>query len=183
MNPSFEYAGLRLRLTAFAWDYIIILGYILVTAVIGIIVWMTTGPFVPPPLLLMDLIAFVTVTLPVALYFVLQECSPRQATWGKRREGLRVVMADGRPLSLWRSVVRSAVKFLPWQIAHIVVYRMFLIDSPSPWTTVALVLLWTLVGVNLVSLLVTKTHRTPYDWLAGSSVIVDRREIYENSSV
>ncbi len=179
----FEYAGLRLRLVAFAFDLIIIAGYILVTLVIGIVIAITMGPFPQPPSLLLDLIAFLTAVLPVALYLVLQECSPRPATWGKRRKGLRVVMADGRPLSLGRSLVRSTIKFLPWQIAHVAVYRLLWVDNPPAWVTLALVLLWTLVGVYLVSLLVTRTHRAPYDWLAGSFVIVGRRDDYANSSV
>lgn len=170
---SFEYAGLRLRLAAFAWDYLVILVYVLVTAVIGITMWTTMGPFPQTPLWLLDIIAFATMVLPVGLYFVLQECSPRQATWGKRRMGLQVMLVDGRPLSLWRAVVRTAVKFLPWQIAHIVIYRLVGLDEPPAWTTYGLILLWILVGAYLLSIAATRNHQAPYDWLAGSVVIIE----------
>jgi hypothetical protein len=33
-----------------------------------------------------------------------------------------------------------------------------------------------LVGANLASLLLTKTHRTLYDWLAGAFVVVVAQE-------
>ena len=43
-----------------------------------------------------DLMAFITLVLPVILYFTLQESSPKQSTW-KRKAGIRVVtgMAEG----------------------------------------------------------------------------------------
>ena len=172
MKPNVEYAGLSLRITAFAWDYLIIVGYVLVTAVVGFTVWTTVGPFPQTPFWFLDLLSFATMVLPVGLYFILQECSPRQATWGKRKKGLRVTLIDGRPLPFWRSVVRTAVKLLPWQIAHVVVYRLILSDNPPVWVTVGLAFLWTLVGVYLLSILATRTHRAPYDWLAGSIVVV-----------
>ena len=40
-----------------------------------------------------DVIAFFTLVLPTILYFTLQESSARQATWGKRKIGIRVVNA------------------------------------------------------------------------------------------
>ena len=42
----------------------------------------------------MDGIAFLTLIFPVILYFTLQESSPRQATWGKRKVGIKVVNVD-----------------------------------------------------------------------------------------
>ena len=44
----------------------------------------------------MDAIAFLTLILPVILYFTLQESSPRQATWGKRKAGIRVASLQGK---------------------------------------------------------------------------------------
>jgi len=180
-----KYAGLRLRMAAFALDYLIIVGYIVVLTVIAFGVVMISGPRQPAAApfanpLFSDLITFVTLVLPVILYFTLQEGSPRQATWGKRKVGLRVVTAAGEPLSKGQAFVRSLVKFLPWQLAHTSIYHIpgwpLAMTQPTPWVTAGLVLVWVLVGANLASLLLTKTHRTLYDWVAGAFVVVVAHE-------
>ena len=180
-----KYAGLRLRMAAFALDYLIIVGYIVVLTVIAFGVVMISGPRQPAAApfanpLFSDLITFVTLVLPVILYFTLQEGSPRQATWGKRKMGLRVVTATGASLSRGQAFVRSLVKFLPWQLAHTSIYHIpgwpSAMAQPTPWVTAGLVLVWVLVGANLAALLLTKTHRTLYDWLAGAFVVVVAHE-------
>ena len=105
-----EYAGLRLRVAAFAFDYLIVLGYIVVLTAIAVCAVMISGPQSPADTLFAnpvfsDLITFVTLVLPVILYFTLQEGSPRQATWGKRKMGLRVVTATGASLKIGRAHV------------------------------------------------------------------------------
>jgi uncharacterized RDD family membrane protein YckC len=169
---NFEYAGFRLRLAAFIFDYIIIAGYVLVTAAVGLALLITMGPFTQMNPLLIDIIPFVVMVLPVSLYTAWQESSPYQATWGKRKKGLRVVTAAGARLSLSKALARSLVKFLPWQLAHISIPRLLWVENPPMWVTVNLVVVWLLVAVYLAFLWLTKTHRTPYDWLAGSMVIV-----------
>src|SRR5574337_866688 len=99
-----KYAGLRLRAAAFAFDYLVIAGYIVVLTVIAVGVVMVSGLRSPGAALFAnpvfsDLLTFITLVLPVILYFALQEGSPRQATWGKRKMGLRVVTAAGASLS------------------------------------------------------------------------------------
>jgi len=34
------------------------------------------------------------------------------------------------------------------------------------------VLVWVLVGIYAISVLVSKKHRTPYDWAGGAYVVV-----------
>jgi len=43
--------------------------------------------------------------------------------------------------------------------------------DPSPMVMAGLVLVYVLVGVYIASALISKKHRTPYDWAAGSFVI------------
>src|SRR3990172_7054747 len=89
-----KYVGLGKRLKAFLFDYLVIFFYILVWVGIGVSVTVTAGPldqisplFASPVVL--DAMAFLVLILPVSLYFTLQEGSPRQATWGKRKAGIR----------------------------------------------------------------------------------------------
>ena len=86
------YAGFIKRLKAFGFDYLLIVGYIILLAAGTMAVIKISGFFGlslrwPENPLLADLMAFVTLVLPVILYFTLQESSPKQATWGKTQSG------------------------------------------------------------------------------------------------
>lgn len=128
----------------------------------------------------MDLLAFVTAVLPVILYFTLQESSVGGATWGKRRMGLRVVHMSGERLSRVRALVRSIVKFLPWQIAHTCLFHIpgwpMEPQEPPVWVIAGLTLVWVAIGLYIVTQAVGPTRRTPYDWISGSRVLRSRLE-------
>ncbi|MDX2066905.1 MAG: RDD family protein, partial [Haliscomenobacter sp.] len=65
-----------------------------------------------------QLIAFSTLTLPVFLYFFLQEKSARKGTIGKRALRLQVVMIQDSANHTRGILIRTVLKFLPWEIAH-----------------------------------------------------------------
>ena len=116
---------------------------------------------------------FLLVTAPVLLYFALQEASSRQATWGKWRLGLTVTDEEGRRLTMARSLARSALKFVPWELAHACIWQFAFTDDPSsPSYALGFTLVWLAVGANVVALLVGPTRRTLYDRLAGTAVRV-----------
>ncbi len=92
---------MRPRLLAFALDYLVIAAYALGLAAVTLLAanplrGLLTALLATPAS--RDAVAFVTVVLPVSLYFALQEGSARQGTWGKRKLGLRVTGLDGGPL-------------------------------------------------------------------------------------
>ena len=123
----------------------------------------------------MDGMAFLVLVLPVILYFALQESSPWQATLGKRRVGIRVVSAVGERLSRKQAFVRSVLKLLPWQIAHTSIFHIeglpFAPAEPPPLVMAGFVLVYLLIGIYVLSALISKAYRTPYDWAAGSIVV------------
>src|SRR5688500_16624652 len=113
-TANVRYAGFPKRLAAFALDYLVILGYLVSLTLISVglayvvelpqpIVTVLTTPLVA------DGLTFLIVVLPVILYFTLQESSLAQATWGKRKLGLRVINVNGERLSRTRAFVRSLV--------------------------------------------------------------------------
>lgn len=171
-------AGFPQRLGAFALDMILILAYIIIVLVVfaGIAIGILHLPLIQGmnPVF-SDLVAFVTVVLPVILYHAIQESSSRQATWGKRRLGLRVISKDGDKLSFTRSFARSVVKFLPWQIAHTCLFHIpgwpYATQVFPTWTLVGFGIVYTLLIINLITLTFTPSHRTLHDWVAGSSVV------------
>ncbi len=171
-----QYARFRRRLVAFALDYVPILGYILVLLAIGIGITLSAGPLERlGSTLVMNLIAFGLLVGPVILYFTMQESSSKRGTWGKRKLGLQVVDLRGRTLSKKRALVRSAVKFLPWQIAHTSILGIkglpFAAEEPSTLVLAGLISVYMLAAVYVIWALVLKTHRTPYDILSGSCVV------------
>lgn len=169
------YAGLWARVLAFAWDYLLIAAYLVVLTAGGLAVnlmWpaLTQGLFANS--LIAHLVSFLLITLPVSLYFALGEASRGQATWGKRKIGLRVVRTDGTPLNLARSFGRTALKFIPWELAHTLIWQVrFGAAAQEALINAGFLLVWALVAANLVSLVLSKTHQTLYDWLAGTCII------------
>jgi len=173
-------AGAAARLRAFAWDYLVILGYLLLLLVFGL--FTTLGPrsvewgeFMSDPIRA-DAAAFAMAVLPVALFFTVSEASGAGATWGKRRVGLVVVaLGTAGGLGLGRALIRNGIKFLPWQLAHSAMFHIPGFptephDAPA-WTTLGLVGAWSLVALYLLGLTRLGGRRTLYDRLAGTVVV------------
>jgi uncharacterized RDD family membrane protein YckC len=164
-STEFQYAGFAIRLKAFALDYLIILVYIVVLFGVNFGIILAGGGLEEVSLLFAslitkDAIAFLTLILPVILYFSLQESSDHQGTWGKRKVGLRMVTTEGETLTRWRAFVRSLIKFLPWQIAHTSLYHWegwpFAPVDPPPMVIVGFGLTYILVGIYIAAALISK---------------------------
>jgi uncharacterized RDD family membrane protein YckC len=170
-----RYAGLWVRVAAFAFDYIPIAGYLVLVVALGSAL-NAHLPDVADQVFSNPIAGqgagFLLVTLPVSVYFVLLESSRWQATWGKRRMQLRVVGVDGTRLSRARSVSRTALKFMPWELAHTCIWQISVApQEPSPLITAGFAAVWLLVGANALSLMVRRTRQTLYDHIAGTLVV------------
>jgi uncharacterized RDD family membrane protein YckC len=174
-NTTQSYAGLWVRVLAFAFDYLAIALYLVVITILSLTV---TSAFPNLPRVLFgnpgsgQITGFFAITLPVTLYFALLESSAWQATWGKRRQRLKVIRTNGERLSRTRAVGRTVLKFIPWELAHTCIWQVsFAPQGPSPLITAGFALVWILVGANAISLLISKSHQTLYDQLAGTYVV------------
>jgi hypothetical protein len=169
-----NYAGLDRRLRAFVWDYLLILGFIMLLGMLSRLAPPVQALFQRP--VQRQVAAFVVLVLPVVLYFSLAEGSVSGTTWGKHKERLQVVCKNGCRLGMVRSFVRSMLKFLPWQIAHIAIYQSL---PGRSWPATVIWLLYGLAyGLALLYLLMIwrrADHRAPYDRLAGAAVIETKR--------
>ena len=120
-----------------------------------------------------QLYTLATISLPTWLYFSLLDCSSRQATLGKRLMSLHVVNAttDSR-IGLVRSLLRSLMKLLPWELAHIGN------NLPTPlWYTetpqfrLAFAISGLLLTCYLVSMQTNSLRRCIHDMVAGTVVV------------
>jgi uncharacterized RDD family membrane protein YckC len=167
-------AAVHRRAAAFAFDYLWIVGWLAIVVVGGIGVrqlapGLAVSVFADP--VRGQLVAFGMVTLPISAVFAMAEAAPRGATWGKRRLGLRVEGLDGRAIGIGRSALRTALKFLPWELSHAAIWRFTIPGSvPESVPVGLLAIAWTLVGVNLVAAL-AGSRRTLYDRLSGTRVV------------
>lgn len=166
---------LKKRIQAFLIDYLLILGYIgllfLSTLAVSRIFSLslenmgtTTG----------QLIGFTTLTLPVILYFALMENSRYAGTAGKRRLGIAIISANGSKAGIGQLLLRNCIKFLPWELAHFFVFRLFEYNRdniPVPhWVMTGLIAAQALALVYLL-MLFTKSCRSLYELLSGTRVV------------
>jgi uncharacterized RDD family membrane protein YckC len=187
-RPSIILASFQKRIRAFVYDYLIIATYLAALVVLGVsLSYSRYGKAVQTSFanpIYGELIGFFLLTLPVVLYFAVQESSAGQATWGKRKTGLRVTDLGGNRLTLKRSLLRSAVKFAPWELSHALIFRipggMFGSSASFPPILAdGFSAVWIMVIVYAVSGLVGEKHQTLYDRVAGTLVVVWKRRAHD----
>ncbi|MHC4380518.1 MAG: RDD family protein [Planctomycetota bacterium] len=116
-------------------------------------------------------VCFLVMTLPVVLYFSLMEASAIGGTLGKRMLHIRVVNGEGERIRFRSSLLRSGIKFAPWEAGHLVAQQAFhLGEGPTPaWLYLSMALSTTLPLWWLFCLF--RANQTPYDVLAGTTVL------------
>jgi uncharacterized RDD family membrane protein YckC len=170
------YAEIQRRLLAFGIDYCVIASYpAALTAISAFLIPagalrpLFSGPTVG------QASAFFLVTLPVVSYFALMESSSLKGTLGKRILGLAVVTADGARLTRRRALGRAALKFLPWELSHTCLWRIpGWPNSPQepPWPVYAgFGLVWSLIGVYVLSAILSNRRQALYDRISRCVVI------------
>ena len=161
------------RLVAWFIDWLCILAWVVVTAVVGVAFYEAgaTAGLSPGAL---NVIATAIVVVPVTIALAWLESSSREATIGKRSRRLRVVDADtGTRVPFPRALLRNALKIaLPWMVGHAVVFEIVQTSEAGAvpgWLWVATAGAYVLPAVYVVSLFLRR-GRTPYDWLSRTSV-------------
>jgi len=158
------------RVLAFAVDWLVVVMW--AGALFGAV--MVASDFAPPRptgAWTAQAIGFLSMTLPVTLYFALCESSPMQATLGKRALGLRVERESGGRLSVGGALLRNAAKFAPWEFGHTVAQQAaYSAEAGFPvwvWIPAAVAAAGPVWWV--VTLLTS--GRTPYDRWSGARVL------------
>ena len=172
-SQSKAYAGFWQRVRAFALDYIIILFCLAALTLLSLLINRLFGvnEWLFADRVRAQITGFFLITLPVALYFAFGESSVQQATWGKKRGALMVTDANGARISFWRSLARTLLKFIPWELSHTLIWEIYFSpQANSLLINYGFILVHGLIGLNIASLLMTKKHQTLYDLLAKTYV-------------
>ncbi len=158
-----------LRVVAFAIDWVVIVAW--GGILFGLVMWFSNGdlkPFSSP--LVAQGVGFLSMTLPVILYFGILESSRFRASIGKLIVGLRVASSQGGSLTFRQSFMRTAIKFAPWELGHLVAQQaMFSANGGVPvWVYLPMILSFALPIWWVGSLLLKE--EAPYDVWVGARV-------------
>ena len=164
------------RIKAFAIDYLIILLYIgLLLATTLLVSRVFSVNIEKPGPVSGQLIGFFTLTLPVILYFTISENSKKAGTIGKRTFHLQVVSNNFTKVRFGQLLIRNSVKFLPWEMAHFFVFRLFYFarnNAQTPdWVLAGLIASQGIALLYLIYLIVNKNNRSLYELLSQTRVI------------
>ena len=174
-NKEYFPAGLRVRSLAFGLDYLPIALYLILLFVVAVVanrVWQPVVNRLFGDPISGEVSGFVLITLPISLYFAVSEASSSRATWGKRKMHLQVTDLTGGRVSPTRSLGRTALKFIPWELAHACIWQIsFAADKSLPIYTAGFAIVWLLAAANVISLLISPNHETLYDWASGTLVV------------
>ncbi len=135
---------------------------LLVEQVVGII------PRTPSQVWLAAVVSF---SIPAWLYFLLSDCSRSGATLGKKVFHLRVVEAGGAGIGWLRSLARTAIKLLPWEMAHIFGFALAE-QVGQTFQAAGLIAANGLVLAYLAVLIANHGRRSVHDLLVNTEVVL-----------
>ncbi len=166
------------RFLAFLIDYIVIIVYAgLLLGIVTLIYSITGETYSNQSPQKGQLIGFITLTIPVILYFTLMESHKGQATLGKLIFKLKVTDEQfGKP-NFNRLILRNTLKFTPWEIAHFGVHWSFYFSAqniqPPFWTWLALISPQIIIVIFILQICVNKENRSTYEVLSKTRVITN----------
>jgi len=115
---------------------------------------------------------FLTISLPMWLYFILNESGPRQASLGKSLLGLKVTDLNGNRLMVTTATWRTVCKLAFFEIGHLsLLFPTPLFDEPYPSFRVGIVILMALMLVYFVVTLITPRHQSLHDLIIKTQVV------------
>nr|WP_272508931.1 RDD family protein [Psychrobacillus psychrodurans] len=162
-----------MRFKAFMLDYLLIFAYLVVLAIFNILIFPSVQSLFNGSLVLAQFTGFLMVTLPVSLYFIISDSVIGRQTFGKRRMGIKVVNERNETLPILHAILRTILKFLPWELSHYLVYRLvYLGDGEVPLNYYIVGgIIYALMFAYILTALFTKRKRSLYDIVVKTQVI------------
>ncbi len=166
------YASIWRRIAAYLADYAI-----LFTALISLqaVIFAVSNGF-PYKLLKtglqVELWIFLSISLPVWLYFAFSEQSFHQATIGKRLFRLQVANINSSKIGFGQALLRTVIKLTPWELTHLtLMLPVPLWWDPMPSLRPGIIIAYVLIGIYLVSMLLNSRKQSLHDIIARTVVV------------
>ncbi len=132
------------------WAVVLLVGFSPTT---GVQIWQAT---------------LINFSLPSWLYFIFSDSLLGGQTLGKRLLKIKVVGPFSLSLGVPRAILRTAVKLLPWELAHIGGFALG--SNPRvQWVCIGLSNL--LIVVYLIAMVASHSRFSIHDWIAHTEVI------------
>ncbi|MFS0576840.1 RDD family protein [Sporosarcina sp. 179-K 3D1 HS] len=166
-------ATLLLRFKAFMIDYILIFVYLVALFLVSVFLFPSLQQLFTGSLVAAQFAGFVMVTLPVSLYFIISDSVIGGQSFGKKKMRIRVVDKKGNAPSVPRMIFRTALKFLPWELSHYLVYRLIYVGAgevPIHYYLVG-VFIYVLMFAYILTTIFTKKKQSLYDLISKTQVI------------
>ncbi|WP_176754093.1 RDD family protein [Lacicoccus qingdaonensis] len=158
---------MKKRFLALLIDYIVIWIYLILLFLLFAAIYILFFDSIPAfDETTSHLMSLFTTVLPATLVFSYMEYRYPYQTFGKRRMGLEVTYESP---SYWYSLLRNAMKFLPWHIGHTGVIRAMYNDYSVLWFMVGNIG-FLLAVIYILMVLFGKHFKHIPDMIAGKSV-------------
>jgi uncharacterized RDD family membrane protein YckC len=154
------------RMGAYCVDVLLLFATLATTATV-VERWLRITPQTPRQVWVATVLSF---SIPVWLYFTLGDHSRSGATIGKKLFRLRVLRVGGSRVSLSRSLARTAIKLLPWEMAHLFGFALAQ-EVGAVVQGAGLIAANVLAVVYLIVLLATRGRLSVHDLLVDTNVV------------
>lgn len=163
-------ASFLTRLKAFLFDYLIILAYLILLLLSSLFFIPSIQTLFTGSPVIAQLMGFLLLTLPVSLYFILTDSVLFGQSFGKRKLSIQVVNRNGKALSIPQAILRTFLKFLPWELSHFLIYRLGNSEMPIHYYFIG-GLIYALIFTYILTAIFTKNKQSLYDLITKTKVI------------
>ena len=119
--------------------------------------------------------AVMSFSIPAWSYFLFSDLSQNGMTVGKRLLKVKVISTNSDELTFVRALLRTAIKLLPWELAHI--FGFALVDSINQTAVSAgLITANLLIIIYLVILVINAGKLSFHDIFAKTEVVLSKNE-------
>ena len=166
-------AALKKRFLALLIDFSTIIGYAVILFGINMFIYFVILDGIPNfSELGMNLISLILI-VPVVVYSVIMESGKKHGTLGKRKMKIRVASVNSQAVRIYQIILRNIIKFLPWQLAHMVIFHGFAVNWQLTPFWMGLLILTDILPLIWIAFLFRKDHRGIHDLIANTVVVDD----------
>lgn len=165
-------ANLKKRFMALLIDYLLVVLWGVILFAISMFIYYVILDGIPKfDEIGMNLISL-TMIVPVILCSIIMEAGEKHATLGKQKMKIKVSSVDCNVVNLRHIIVRNIIKFLPWQLGHMMMFRGFELNwELSPYWMSMLIIADILPIIWITVVVIRKDHKGIHDLIAKTIVV------------